>query len=141
MMSKIFWDTNPYIYLFEGLPQFLDPVKAFRERMIERKDELITSTMTLAEVQVGPRRAGNVALAERFRDAIRQTSRIIPFDEAAADIYAKLRENPSIKPPDAIQLACAASVGVHLFITNDKALHKLTVPGIHFICSVERAPI
>ena len=140
-MSKIFWDTNPYIYLFEGQPQFFEPVQALRERMIERKDELITSTMTLAEVQVGPRRTGNVALAERFRDAIRQTSRIVAFNEAAADIYAALRCNPAIKPPDAIQLACAASAGVHLFISNDKALHKMTIPGIHFICSVEKAPI
>jgi predicted nucleic acid-binding protein len=109
--------------------------------MIVRQDELLTSTMTLAEVQVGPRRAGNFALADRFRDAIRHTSQIISFDEPAADIYAKLRENPSIKPPDAIQLACAAAAGVHLFITNDKALHKLSVAGIHFICSVEGAPI
>jgi len=140
-MSRIFWDTNPYIYLFEGQPQFLAPVKALRERMIVRQDELLTSTMTLAEVQVGPRRAGNFALADRFRDAIRHTSQIISFDEPAADIYAKLRENPSIKPPDAIQLACAAAAGVHLFITNDKALHKLSVAGIHFICSVEGAPI
>ncbi len=80
-------------------------------------------------------------MAHSFRDAIRSTSRIISFDEAAADIYARLRENPAIKPPDAIQLACAAVVGVELFITNDKALQKLTVPGIHFICSVQRAPI
>ena len=80
-------------------------------------------------------------MADRFRDAIRQTSQIVPFDEPAADIYATLRCNPAIKPPDAIQLACAAASGVHLFITNDKALHKLSIPGIHFICSVEGAPI
>lgn len=140
-MSKIFWDTNPYIYLFEGQPQFLGPVRALRERMIERKDELLTSALTLAEVQVGPRRVGNVALAERFRDAIRQTSRIIPFDETAADIFAALRTNSAIKPPDAIQLSCAAAAGVELFITNNIGLHKLRVAGIHFICSVERAPI
>lgn len=140
-MSKIFWDTNQYVYLFEGLPEFAIPTRALRERMIERRDELITSTMTLAEVQVKALRQGNTKLAHSFRDAIRGTSRIVAFDEVAADTYALLRVNQAIKPADAIQLACAAAVGVELFITNDKDLQKLTIPGIHFICSVQRAPI
>jgi predicted nucleic acid-binding protein len=109
--------------------------------MLERKDELVTSTMTLAEVQVGPRRAKDVTLAERYRSAIRETCTVVPFDEDAADIYAKLRENPAIKPPDAIQLSCAAAAGVELFITNDRSLQRLNVPGIHFVTSLDRVPI
>ena len=46
-----------------------------------------------------------------------------------------------IRPPDAIQLSCAAAVGVELFITNDASLQKITVPGIHFITSLDRVPI
>lgn len=140
-MSRIFWDTNPYIYLFEGVEPFLSQVKTLRQRMSQRRDELLTSTMTLGEIQVGPRRAGNSALATQLRDVIVQTSTIIPFDTKASDIYAKLRENPSIKPPDAIQLSCAASAGVELFITNDLALHRLSIPGIHFITSPAHAPL
>ncbi len=140
-MSRIFWDTNLFIYLFEKNAEFLKPTQALRNRMIERGDELITSTMTLAEVQVGPRRAKNFALAERYRDAIRSTSSVVLFDDAAADIYAELRVNPAIKPPDAIQLSCAAATGVELFITNDVNLHKLMVPGIHFVTSLMRVPI
>jgi predicted nucleic acid-binding protein len=109
--------------------------------MIERKDELITSSMTLAEVQVKALRQGNIPLAHSFRDAIRDSSRIANFDEAAANIFASLRVNPAIRPADAIQLSCAAAVGVELFITNDTDLQRLNVPGIHFICSVERAPV
>jgi predicted nucleic acid-binding protein len=66
---------------------------------------------------------------------------VLPFNEAAADIYASIRENPAIRPPDAIQLSCAAAAGVELFITNDKKLHQLTVPGIHFVTSLDRVPI
>jgi predicted nucleic acid-binding protein len=139
-MSRIFWDTNPYIYLFEGHPEFLEPTRSLRQRMLERGDELVTSTMTLAEVQVGPRRCGNIPLALQLRAAIVQTSTIVAFDEAAADLYAELRENPAIRPPDAIQLSCAAALGVELFVTNDVALHKLTVRGIHFITSLARVP-
>lgn len=44
-----------------------------------------------------------------------------------------------IRPPDAIQLACAAQVGVDLFITNDDRLSRLTIPGIQFLVPLERA--
>ena len=44
-----------------------------------------------------------------------------------------------IRPPDAIQLACAAQVGVDLFITNDDRLSRLTIPGIQFLVPLARA--
>lgn len=140
-MSRIFWDTNLFIYLFEKQPEFFNAAYALRTRMLERKDELVTSSMTLAEVQVKSRKARDIPMAERYRDAIRQIARVVPFDEAAADIFAELRATSSIKAPDAIQLSCAAAAGVELFITNDVGLHKLNVRGIHFITSLTKVPI
>lgn len=140
-MSRIFWDTNLFIYLFEKHTEFFEPTVALRKRMTERSDELITSAMTLGEIQVGPRKSKDISRAEKYRDAIHQTSTVIPFDDRAADIYAQLRGNSAIKPPDAIQLSCAAAAGVELFITNDVNLHKLAVPGIHFVTSLMRVPI
>ncbi len=140
-MSRIFWDTMLFVYLFEGNVDFEKPTAELRRKMVARGDQLLTSTMTLAEVQVGPRKANNIALAEQYRDVIRQTCEVISFNEAAADLYAKLRQNPAIRPADAIQLSCAGVAGVELFITNDKALQRLTVPGIHFITSLDKVPI
>lgn len=140
-MSRIFWDTNLYIYLFEGQSPFSAQVGRIRKRMLERRDELVTSTMTLGEIQIGPRRSKNIALADKLRQAVVASSTVVSFDEKAADIYATLRENPAIKPPDAIQLSCAAAWGVELFLTNDAALQKLSVPGIHFISSLANVPI
>jgi predicted nucleic acid-binding protein len=140
-MSRIFWDTNLFIYLFEKHPQFFSATASLRKRMNERKDELMTSAMTVGEIQVGPRRSKDISRAEKYRDAIRRTSTVLPFDDRAADIYAQLRENAAIRPPDAIQLSCAAAIGVELFVTNDISLQKLTVPGIHFITSLDRVPI
>lgn len=139
-MSRIFWDTNLFIYLFEKNSQFSQQTIELRKRMLERRDELVTSAMTLGEIQVGPRRAKNYALSASYRDAIEQTCTVVSFDRAAADIYAELRENAAIKPPDAIQLSCGAAAGVEIFITNDKTLTKLTIKGIHFITSLERLP-
>jgi predicted nucleic acid-binding protein len=140
-MSRIFWDTNLFVYLFEANPEFSQVVAALKRRMVERGDELVTSAMTLGEVQVKPRENNNIALAERYRNIIRQTCTVLSFDSAAADIYAALRAGSSVRSPDAIQLSCAAAAGVELFITNDKRLHKLAVPGIHFVTSLDRVPI
>jgi predicted nucleic acid-binding protein len=140
-MSRVFWDTNLFIYLFEDHPEFSKPTIQLRHRMLERRDELVTSMMTLGEIQVQPRRKGDYALAASYRDVIKQSSTVAPFSETAANIYAELREKPGIKPPDAIQLSCAAAAGVELFITNDVGLHKLAVPGIHFVTSLMRVPI
>jgi predicted nucleic acid-binding protein len=66
---------------------------------------------------------------------------VIPFDLKAARIYSSLRSSRTLKPPDALQLSCAASVGVDLFITNDDRLERERVPGIQFIVSLKRAPM
>ena len=140
-MSRIFWDTNLFIYLFEDYGPHSEQVAHLRERMIERDDELITSTLTLAELLTGPQRSGNQHLCQEYEEAVRTTAVVVDFNLAAARQYARLRAKPPrIAPPDAIQLACAASVGVDLFLTNDTRLHSVRIEGIHFITSVSRAP-
>jgi uncharacterized protein len=138
-VSRIFWDTNLFIYLLEGSDPQSAQVTEIRERMLERNDELCTSTLTLGEVLVKPAEQGNEALRQRYEDVLAQTARLIAFDREVARRYADIRRNRAIRPPDAIQLACAAQVGVDLFITNDDRLSRLTVPGIQFLVSLEHA--
>ena len=40
-MSRIFWDTNLFVYLLEDKRELTDQVVALRERMVERSDELL----------------------------------------------------------------------------------------------------
>lgn len=140
-MSRIFWDTNLFIYLLEDHPEFAQDVVRLRTRMMERGDELVTSAVTLGEVQVKPRERNDVESARRYGKVLRQTCRILSFDADAAEIYAELRASVAIRPPDAIQLSCAAAAGVELFVTNDRGLQRLRVPGIHFIAPLNRVPI
>lgn len=111
--------------------------------MIERGDQLLTSALTLGEILTKPQAADDVLACQEYEEAIRSTAIIIDFDIAAGRTYAKVRGKglQKIHPPDAIQLACAATAGVDLFLTNDARLHNVRVDGIHFITSVERAPI
>jgi len=138
-VSRVFWDTHLFIYLLEGTGPQSDRVAALRERMLERADELCTSTLTLGEVLVKPAEQGNQDLRQRYEDVLSRTTRLIAFDREAARRYAEIRRNRTIRPPDGIQLACAALVGVDLFITNDDRLSRLTVPGIQFLVSLDRA--
>jgi len=136
-VTRIFWDTNLFVYLFEG-GEFAPAVKRIRARMDERGDTLVTSTLTLAEIQVLPLRE-SVQAAERAAIAIRSAALVVSFDEIAAAHYARIRQDRGIRAPDAIQLACAAGAEVDLFITNDDRLATRTVPGIKFITSLGRA--
>ena len=46
-MSRVFWDTNLFVYLVEDRGERAEQVAALRRRMIERGDELLTSALTL----------------------------------------------------------------------------------------------
>lgn len=138
-MSRVFWDTNLFIYLFEDKGAASRRVAALRERMLQRNDQLCTSTLTLGELLVKPLEKGDEVLRQRYEEALSQAVLLIPFDRISARIYAAIRRDRTIRAPDAIQLACAAQVRADLFITNDDRLSRCTVPGIHFISSLERA--
>lgn len=138
-MSRIFWDTSLFVYLLGGTDARSERVVSLRQRMIERQDELCTSTLTLGEVLVKPLTLADEALRERYERAFTQTVRLIPFDRDAARLYTEIRQDRTVRAPDAIQLACAGAARVDLFITNDDRLSRCTVPGVQFIASLERA--
>ena len=140
-MSRIFWDTNLFIYLFEGSGNQAERVKNLRRSMSLRGDQLLTSALTLGEVLVKPIERGNDELARKYEEAITGAALVIPFDIKAAKRYAALRTDRSLRAPDAIQLACAAATRVDLFVTNDERLWGKQVEGIQFIVSLERAPL
>jgi len=140
-MSRIFWDTNLFIYLLEGRSSASERTLALRKAMLVRGDQLLTSTLTLGEVLVKPIERGESQLCRKYKAVIAETSLVIPFDVKAARRYAALRCDRSLRAPDAIQLACAASAGVDLFITNDARLQNRKVEGIEFIVPLERAPL
>ena len=140
-MSRIFWDTNLFIYLFEDYRQLSTATIQLRRRMSERGDQLLTSTMTLGEILVRPFQRGDHATCRLYEQSLAKGAILLPFDLAAARVYGKLRAGGNLKAPDALQLSCAAAAGVDLFVTNDNRLHREQVPGIQFIVPLDRAPI
>jgi predicted nucleic acid-binding protein len=140
-MSRIFWDTNLFIYLFKEYGTLSERVRAIREKMLERGDQLLTSTLTLGELLVKPTEKGALDVCWRYEQALVNWAILLPFDVKAAGHYARLRCDRSIRAPDAIQLACAGAARVDLFITNDERLQSKRVDGIHFLTSLRGAPL
>lgn len=139
-MSRIFFDTNLFIYLLEDFGALTRKTKNLLDRMIERQDELITSALTVGEVLVKPLANNEAEWAERYEKLLDTPGvSVVPFDRATARIFAQLRTDRTLRAPDAIQLACAAQARCDLFITSDDRLSRRVVPGLQFITSLDRA--
>lgn len=140
-MSRVFWDTNIFIYFFEDHGQQGKSARGLRDRMLQRGDQLITSAMTVGEILVKPREQQDLGLCNQYEHAITATAIVLPFDLNAARRFSVLRVDRSLRLPDAIQLSCAATMGTDLFVTNDSRLSGLKVDGIQFIVSLDRSPL
>ena len=64
---------------------------------------------------------------------------VLPFDAAAARLFAGIRREAAIGTAVAIQLACAASGATDPFVTGDERLIGAVIPGIGLIQSLDRA--
>lgn len=133
-MSRIYWDTMLLIYLFEDHPTFSARVRHLLERTRRRGDSLFTSYLALGEVMAGAEKSPTPQKALAVREVIREMGfSCLPFDEGAVAPFSRLRSKEKLRVADSIHLACAASGGIDLFLTGDKQLTKLDVPGIQFI--------
>ena len=137
-MSRIYWDSMLFIYWLDDNPLFAKRVAFIHARMRERKDELITSAVTLGEVLAGGYRKGPASRVDEIRTALLSLlAEVVPFTIETADHYARIRGSTNVASADAIHLACAASANTDLFLTNDKNLVGKFVQGIQFIAALD----
>lgn len=134
-MTRVFWDTNLFIYLLEANPEHGKRMEYLRQRSLERGDELCTSALAVGEVLAGVYRDKSEQDAARVLKGIQRTVTVLPFTAEAMDLFGRLRAKHRTSAADTIHLACAAVAGIDLFLTNDKDLVKLHIPGIKFIAN------
>jgi predicted nucleic acid-binding protein len=138
MSRHIFWDAMLFIYLLEGNPEYSARVRHLLEHSFEREDQLLTSFVGLAEVMAGAGRSPVLSTPASMREAIDEMGfAYLPFDAGAVDTFSRLRSVHRVKTANAIHLSCAAAAGVDLFLTGDKDLLKLHIPGIKFIAGLD----
>jgi predicted nucleic acid-binding protein len=119
--AAVLIDTNPLIYLLEGsrLARAFEPVFADVD---SGRIQAVTTPVTLAEVVAGPLKAGNEALAARYRRLLTASPgwSLCPIDAEIAVLAARLRLRHRLKLPDAIQLAAAIHEGCFAVLTHDR---------------------
>lgn len=137
-MSLIYWDTMLFVYLMEYYPDYGPRTEEIRARMQERGDSLCTSIFTVGELLTGCYKRDAQELAAEIRETLRPpTVELLPFTLEVAERYAQIRAKNHVAAPDAIHLATAAVARANLFLTNDRKLPKLTIPGIDFVAGLD----
>jgi len=137
-VSRVYWDTMLFVYLIENHPEHAARVALVLSAMDKRGDSLCTSIFTLGEILTGAYKREAVEVAAQVREILRPPRvELLPFTAKTADIFARIRAENRVSPADAIHLACAAEAGANLFLTNDRRLTGLIVPGIDFIAGMD----
>ncbi|MHB1023812.1 MAG: type II toxin-antitoxin system VapC family toxin [Acidobacteriaceae bacterium] len=133
-MSRIYWDTMLFIYLLEGHPTYSSRMRYLLQRAYERGDSLYTSHLALGEIMAGAEKSSSPQKMSTVRETLQEMGfSYLPFDDGAVAPFSMLRAKQKLKIADSIHLACAASAGMDLFLTGDKQLTKVDVPGVQFI--------
>jgi predicted nucleic acid-binding protein len=137
-MRRIYWDTMLYAYWLEGNNKLSQRVQQIHQTMLQRSDTLCSSLFVLGELLVGPVKANDAAAAsaiQNFFDSDRVT--MLTYTPQAVRLFAELRARHGVKALDALHLSIAATSGIELFLTHDRRLHKVVVPGLPFIAGLE----
>ncbi len=117
-------DSAPIIYVLEAHARFASRFAPLFERHAQGEIELAVSTITIAEVLTGPLKAGEEALAKRYR-AVLEAWRVVDVSADIAESAARLRGAFGLKLPDAIQAASALAINAEALVTHDRDFSKL----------------
>lgn len=126
-VTKIFFDSAPFIYLIENHPEYGEVVADYIETQSIEASEFVTSVISLAEFSVFPERNNRPDLIADFDKLVRRASfDLLIIDRQIAEQAAKLRATYRwLKSLDALQIAAATASGCSHFFTNDKDLKRI----------------
>jgi len=137
-MRRLFFDAMLLIYLLEGNPKYSQRMEEILTTVYRRNDQLFTSFLGLGEVMAGAGKSPIPSTAQIIRTKLDAMGfSYLEFGESAVPTFAHIRATTKVKSADAINLACAAAGRMDLFLTGDKQLMKLHVPGIQFIADFD----
>ncbi len=137
-MSRVYWDSMLFVYWVENHPDYAARVDHIFQSILLRGDQLCASYLCMGEVLTGTLRHKHATLSAKVRQLFDSGGiEVLPFDRKAAELFAQLRARENVSPADAIHLSCAGAAGVDLFLTHDRKMHKLRIPGIQFIAGLD----
>lgn len=117
-------DSPPIIYFLEGHPQFAERFRPLFEAHAAGEVRFAVTTITIAEVLIGPLRAADEALARRYR-TILESWQPVALDTSIAESAARLRASLRLKLADAVQAASALAINAAALVTHDRDFSRL----------------
>lgn len=117
-------DTAPFIYILEDHPQFAPLFQGLFEASDRGELQIALSTITVAELLVGPLKAGRDALAKRYEKALGNFEMVAVSTEIAVTA-ARLRASTGLRLPDALLAATALEIGAVALVTHDRDFTRL----------------
>ena len=133
MANRIFFDTNPIIYLLDDHPVYADFVESFILQKMSSGCKLYTSVITSAEFLCKPIANREYNKLDAYNHFIERLEFIVsPITESIAYKSAQLRAKyKGLKLPDAF----AAAIEHHCdaFLTNDERLMQVTEAHVLYL--------
>ncbi|MFB6231201.1 MAG: type II toxin-antitoxin system VapC family toxin [Salinibacter sp.] len=119
--SRVYLDTNVFIYAVEGFDRFNEVISTLFSAIDRGEIEAITSELTLAEALVEPFREGNERYQQIYRETLqdRASFRLVPVTRPLLVESARLRASTGLRLPDAIHLATAREAECTTLVAND----------------------
>ena len=117
-------DSPPIIYVLEDHPQFGPRFAPLFAAHAAGRLRFAVTTISVAEVLVGPLRAGDDVLAQRYR-AILESWQPVALDVDIAASAARLRASLRLGLADAVQAASALAINAAALVTHDRDFSRL----------------
>jgi len=124
---RIAFDANVFIYLFEGSGTLSEVAASVLDAISDGRATGLTATIALSEVIVGPVRAGEETMAERYLDAIRSVEHldVVPATVEIAADAGFIRGRKGLTLADAVHVATARAAGASVLVTNDRRIRPM----------------
>ena len=124
---RIGLDSAIFIYHFEAHSTYLPLTTTVLSRLERGQFSGVTSTVTLMEITVHPRRAERADITREYETLLVHFPHLTMADvtREVARKAAQLRAEYGIHAADALQVATAIVNGAGLWLTNDKRLQQL----------------
>ena len=121
-------DAPPIIYVLEDHPQFGPRFARLFAAHAAGRLRFAVTTITVAEVLVGPLRAGDDVLAQRYQ-AILASWQPVALELDIAAGAARLRASLRLRLADAVQAASALAINAAALVTHDRDFSRLRYCG------------
>lgn len=125
-VKRIFLDTSPVIYFFEGGP-FASLLAPLFSNLNAAKLTAVTSPVTLTESLILPLRNGAHDLAARYAQLLVHGTGVEfkQIDDAVAKRAAEIRVRHGLRLMDAYQVAAAIEASCDALLTNDAMFRRV----------------